>query len=351
MLLAKDKEYLNLLDEIKARVKSAQIKAVISVNKELVQLYWDIGQNILARQAKEGWGTKVIDRLSLDLTNSFPEMKGFSPRNLKYMRTLAEEYPDKAIVQGVLAQLTWYHNITLLEKVGSFSERLWYAQHTIKNGWSRNILVHQIESNLYNRQGKITPNFGNTLPAPQSDLARQTLKDPYIFDFLSLGEEAQEREIERELTKHITQFLLELGAGFSFVGSQYPLEVSGQDYYIDLLFYHLRLRCYVIIELKAGEFKPEYAGKLNFYLSAVDKILKEEEDKPSIGIILCKSKDKVIAEYALKDMSKLMGVSRYKIARAIPEKLKISLPTIDELEEELSRPDRNKSKPVRRKNK
>ena len=337
MFLTKNKEYLDLLNTIKARVNSAQIKAVVSVNKELIFLYWDIGKNILERQIREGWGSKVIDRISSDLTRSFPEMKGFSPRNLKYMRKFAEEYLEREIVQEVLAQLTWYNNITLIEKVGSFPERLWYAQQAIKNGWSRNVLVHQIELNLYRRQGKVIHNFRTTLPAPQSDLARQTLKDPYIFDFLSLGDEAQEREIEKELTKHITQFLLELGAGFSFMGSQYALEVSGRDYYIDLLFYHLSLRCYVIIELKAGDFKPEYAGKLNFYLSAVDSILKHKEDNPSIGIILCKTKDKVVAEYALKDMSKPIGVSEYKIVRSIPEKLKTSLPTIDELERELSK--------------
>jgi len=333
----KENEYIDLLSNLKKRIQEAQVKAVVSVNKELIYLYWDIGKNILERQTREGWGSKVIDRLSHDLMRCFPEMKGFSPRNLKYMRKLAEEYPEKEIVQEVLAQLTWYHNITLIEKISSLSERLWYAQQTIKNGWSRNVLVHQIELNLYQRQGKVTHNFKNTLPAPQSDLARQTLKDPYIFDFLSLGDEAQEREIEKELTKHITKFLLELGAGFSFVGNQYHLEVSGQDYYIDLLFYHLGLRCYVIIELKTGDFKPEYAGKLNFYLSAVDSVLKHKEDNPSIGIILCKNKDKVVAEYALKDMGKPIGVSEYKIVRSIPEMLKTSLPTIDELEKELSK--------------
>src|SRR3989344_4056239 len=267
-------DYFDLLSSLKRRIQEAQVKAVVSVNKELVFLYWEIGKKILQRQTKEGWGSKVIDRLSRDLTKSFPEMKGFSPRNLKYMRRFAEEYPEREIVQEVLAQLTWYHNITLIEKISSLQERQWYAQQAIKNGWSRNVLVHKIELNSYHLQGKVTHNFGATLPSPQSDLARQTLKDPYIFDFLSLGEEAQEREIEKELTKHITKFLLELGAGFSFVGSQYPFEVSGKDYYIDLLFYHLRLRCFVIIELKAGEFKPEYTGKLNFYLSAVDKTLK-----------------------------------------------------------------------------
>ena len=225
----------------------------------------------------------------------------------------------------------------IITKIKDPAETIFYLNETIRNNWSRNALIHQIESNLYERKSKISHNFEATLPEPQSDLAKQTLQDPYLFDFLSLGEEAQEREIEEELTKHITKFLLELGAGFSFVGSQYPLEVSGKDYYLDLLFYHLKLRCFVIIELKTGEFKPEYAGKLNFYLSAVDKVLKQEADKPSLGIILCKSKDKVIAEYALKDLSKPMGVSEYKIVHAIPEKLKASLPTIDELKKELSK--------------
>ena len=333
----KDDDYLTLLSRLKRRIQEAQFKAVISVNKELVFLYWEIGKNILERQTTEGWGSKVIERLSKDLTKSFPEMKGFSPRNLKYMRRFAEEYPKREIVQEVLAQLTWYHNITLLEKISSPQERQWYAQQVIKHGWSRNVLVHQIELLLYQRQGNLIHNFEVTLPTPQSDLARQTLKDPYIFDFLSLGEEAKEREIEKELTKHITKFLLELGAGFSFVGRQYHLEVSGQDYYIDLLFYHLELRCYVIIELKAGDFKPEYVGKLNFYLSAVDNMLKHKNDRSSIGIILCKSKDKVVAEYALKDMSKPIGVSEYKIVRSIPEKLKTSLPSIDDIEKEFSK--------------
>ena len=332
-----EKEYFILLADLKNRIRKAQIKAVISVNKELIFLYWEIGKTILDRQMKEGWGSKVIDRLSRDLMKSFPGMKGFSPRNLKYMRKFAEYYPDRAIVQEPLAQLTWYHNIALLEKITSSSERLWYAHQAIKNSWSRNVLVHQIELKLCARQRKITSNFEATLPVPQSDLARQVLKDPYIFDFLSLNEKVQEKEIEKELTGHITNFLLELGAGFSFVGSQYPLAVSGRDYYLDLLFYHLELRCYIIIELKCGDFKPEYAGKLNFYLSAVDQLLKRKEDNPSLGIILCKSKDKVIAEYALRDMSKPMGISEYKIVRSIPEKLKTSLPTVDELEKELSK--------------
>jgi predicted nuclease of restriction endonuclease-like (RecB) superfamily len=238
-------------------------------------------------------------------------------------------------VQQLVRQLPWGHNIVIVNRIKDPTEAFFYITETIKNNWSRNVLLHQIESALYARKGSVLDNFAATLPAPQSDLARQTLKDPYVFDFLSLGDEAQEREIEKELTKHITKFLLELGAGFSFVGSQYHLEVSNQDYYIDLLFYHLRLRCYIIIELKAGDFKPEYIGKLNFYLSAVDNVLKYKDDNPSIGMILCKSKDKVVVEYALKDMSKPMGVSEYKIVRSIPEKLKTSLPSIDDLEKEL----------------
>ncbi|MDP3639720.1 MAG: PDDEXK nuclease domain-containing protein [Nanoarchaeota archaeon] len=337
MLLAKNKEYLQLLHEIKVRVRSAQIKAAISVNKELMGLYWDVGKMIAERQAKGRWGDSVVDMLASDLRREFPDMKGFSRANIFNIRQWHPYYSamDEK-VQQLVRQLPWGHNMTIVNKIKDPLEAVFYLAEAIRNNWSRNVLIHQIESGLYQRKGKVLHNFEATLPAPQSDLARQTLKDPYIFDFLSLGEEAQEREIEKELTKHITKFLLELGAGFSFVGSQYPLEISGKDYYIDLLFYHLKLRCFVVIELKAGEFKPEYAGKLNFYLSAVDKTLKQEEDKPSMGIILCKSKDKVIAEYALKDMSKPMGVSEYKIVRAIPEKLKTSLPTIAELEKELS---------------
>ena len=338
MLFAKNKEYLCLLNDIKTRVRSSQIKAAISVNKELIGLYWDIGKLIAEKQVKGKWGESIVDMLASDLKREFPDMKGCSRANLFNIRQWYLFYltMDEK-VQQLVRQLPWGHNIVIVSKIKEPTEAVFYLTETIINNWSRNILIHQIESGLYSRRSKVLHNFEATLPTPQSDLAKQTLKDPYIFDFLSLGEEAQEREIEKELTKHITKFLLELGAGFSFVGSQYPLEISGKDYYMDLLFYHLKLRCFVIIELKAGEFKPEYAGKLNFYLSAVDKILKQKEDNPSIGIILCKSKDKVIAEYALKDMSKPMGVSEYKIVRAIPEKLKMSLPTIDELEKELSK--------------
>ncbi|MBI2147486.1 DUF1016 domain-containing protein [Candidatus Woesearchaeota archaeon] len=348
MLLARNKEYLQLLHEIKVRVRSAQIKAAISVNKELIGLYWDVGKMIAERQAKGRWGDSVVDMLAGDLRREFPNMKGFSRANIFNVRQWHLYYSTMdEKVQQLVRQLPWGHNMVIVNKIKDPQEAIFYINETIRNNWSRNVLIHQIESGLYQRKSKVLHNFEATLPSPQSDLARQTLKDPYIFDFLSLCEEAQEREIEKELTKHITKFLLELGAGFSFVGSQYPLEISSKDYYIDLLFYHLRLRCFVIIELKTGEFKPEYAGKLNFYLSAVDKTLKQEGDKPSIGIVLCKSKDKVIAEYALKDMSKPMGVSEYKIVRAIPEKLKTSLPTIDELEKELSETGKNKKANIR----
>ncbi len=329
--------YLSFLAKIKKKIQQAQFRAVISVNEELIFLYWEIGRNILERQNKEGWGSKVIDRLSKDLTKSFPKIKGLLPRNLKYMRKFAEQYPDFAIVQEPLAQLTWYNNITLLEKIDSISERLWYAKQTIKNGWSRNVLVHQIELGVFRRQGKVIHNFANTLPSPQSDLARQTLKDPYVFDFLSLSEKVKEKKIEEELTKNITKFLLELGAGFAFLGKQYLLKVAGQEYFIDLLFYHLILRCYIVVELKTGAFKPEYAGKLNFYLSAIDEELKHKQDNPSIGMILCKRKNRIVAEYSLKNIAKPMGISECKIVRSIPEKLKTNLPTIYELEKELSK--------------
>ncbi|MBI4980275.1 DUF1016 domain-containing protein [Candidatus Woesearchaeota archaeon] len=337
MYSIKNKEYLCLLNDIKARVKSAQIKAAVSVNKELIGLYWDVGKMISEKQAKSKWGDSVVEMPASDLKRELPDLKGFSRANLFNIRQWYLFYSKMdEKVQQLVRQLPWGHNVILVNKIKDPAEVSFYLTEAIKNNWSRNILIHQIESELYSRKRKISHNFEATLPAPQSDLARQTLKDPYIFDFLSLGDEAQEREIENELTKHITKFLLELGAGFSFVGSQYSLEVSGQDYYIDLLFYHLKLRCFIVIELKTGEFKPEYAGKLNFYLSAVDNILKQKGDNLSIGIILCKSKDKIIAEYALKDISKPIGVSEYKIVRAIPKRLKTSLPTINELEKELS---------------
>ncbi len=329
-------DYADLLHNLKERIRAAQVRASLSVNRELVLLYWQIGRDILARQEAQGWGSKVIDRLAGDLRREFTEMKGFSSRNLKYMRAFAEAWPVKQFVQEVLAQITWYHNLTILDKLKNPDEREWYIRQVIQHGWSRNVLVHQIEGNLYRRQGKAITNFDRTLPHPQSDLAHQVLKDPYTFDFLSLDREARERDFERGLIDHIRAFLLELGVGFAFVGSQVHLDVGDQDFYLDLLFYHLRLRCYVVIDLKMSEFKPEYAGKMNFYLSAVDDLLRYKDDQPSIGIILCKAKNKVIVEYALRDTRKPIGVSGYKLIEALPKKLQGKLPTIEALEAELA---------------
>ena len=327
--------YAQLLENLRQRIRQAQVRAALSVNRELVLLYWHIGREILQRQAQEGWGAKVIDRLAQDLSREFPDMKGFSPRNLKYMRAFAEAWPDEQIVQQFVAQIPWGHNVRLLDYVKDPAERLWYVQQTLEHGWSRNVLVHQIESKLYGRQGKAITNFERTLPAPQSDLARALIKDPYVFDFLSLGPQAQERDLERALLNHLRDFLLELGKGFAFVGSQYRLEVGGEEFYIDLLFYQLRLRCYVVIDLKVGEFKPEYAGKMNFYLSAVDELLRHPEDRPSIGLILCKSQNRLVVEYALRDTTKPMGVATYRLTEALPADLQESLPSIEELKKEL----------------
>jgi predicted nuclease of restriction endonuclease-like (RecB) superfamily len=328
--------YETFLIDLKDRIRTARTRASLAVNKELVLLYWEIGRDILERQQRESWGTKVIERLAQDLRREFPEMKGLSRANLLYMRGFAEAWPDAEFVQRLVGQIPWGQNIELIAKVKSREEREWYAGKVIEHGWSRPVLVHQIESRLYHRQGKAVTNFQATLPPVQSDLAHEMLKDPYVFDFLSIGEEAHERDLERELVKHITSFLLELGAGFSFVGKQFHLEVGGEDFYLDLLFYHLKLRCYMVIELKTGPFRPEYAGKLNFYLSAVDDMLRHESDAPSIGLIICKDKNRLIAEYALRDISKPVGISEYRLVEAIPEELKGSLPTIEELEAELA---------------
>ena len=327
-------EYAGILNEIKQEIFTGRHKAILAANKELVLHYWSIGNIILRHQSAEGWGSKVIDKLAQDLASEFPGTKGFSSRNLKYMRRFAEEYADLSFVQEVLAQITWYHIITLTEKISNLAERNWYIAKTIENGWSRNVLVHQIETKLYERQSlaEKTTNFHHVLPAPQSDLANEAIKDPYIFDFITFREEMNEVDMERQLVQQVTKLLLEFGTGFAFVGNQVHLEVGEEDFYLDLLFYHTKLRCYVVIELKTGQFKPEYAGKLNFYLSAVDGQMKSEYDNPSIGIILCKEKNRIIAEYALKDMAKPIGVSEYKLLQEIPMDLKSSLPSIEELE-------------------
>ena len=327
--------YKALLADLKRRIQEAQVRAGLAVNRELVLLYWSIGREILVRQEREGWGAKVIDSLARDLHQSFPEMKGLSPRNLKYMRALAEAWPEESIVQQAAAQIPWFHNCTLLDKVKDPLERLWYTQQTIANGWSRNVLILQIESGLYRRQGKAISNFEVALPKPQSALAQQLLKDPYNFDFLTLDKDARERDIERGLLDHLRQFLLELGSGFAFVGSQVPLEVGGEDYHVDLLFYHLKLRSFIVVELKVGTFRPDYVGKMNFYLSAVDDLLRHPSDQPSIGLILCRSKEGIVVEYALRDIGKPMGIAEFRLTESLPDSLKSTLPSIEELESEL----------------
>ncbi len=335
--------YAALLASIKERIQTAQVRAALAVNRELVLLYWGIGKEILARQEQEGWGTKVIERLAKDLRSEFPQMKGFSRTNLLYMRAFSEAWPDEAIVQQLVGQIPWGHNVRLMDLVKDPAERLWYVQAAIEYGWSRNILALQIESHLYRRQGKATTNFQATLPKPQSDLAQQLLKDPYNFDFLTLSKDAHERELETGLVGHIQKFLLELGVGFAFVGRQVPLEVAGTEYRIDLLFYHLKLRCFVVFDLKGGAFKPEYTGKMNFYLSAVDDLLRHPDDKPSIGLILCKEKDGIVAEYALRDMTKPLGVAEFTHLETLPEEFKGTLPTIEEIEAELGGPEETTS--------
>lgn len=327
--------YADWLTDLKTRIHNAQQRAVLAVNRELVLLYWQIGRDILARQAEQGWGAKVIERLAHDLRTVFPDMKGFSPRNLKYMRAFAEAWPDSEFVQGVLAQLPWYHQLALLDKLHSEEARRWYAAKAIEHNWSRNVLVIQVETGLRERTGAAVTNFAAQLPRPHSDLAHESLKDPYRLDFLGLGEDAEERAIETAIDRHITQFLLELGAGFAYVGRQVHIEVGGDDFFIDLLFYHLKLRCYVVVELKAGAFKPEHTGQLSFYLSAVDSQMKAEQDNPTIGLLLCKSQNRVVAEYALRDSNKPIGVAEYQLLAALPADLQTSLPSIEQIEREL----------------
>lgn len=380
-------DYAPLLADIKARVQVARIKAGLAANRELLALYWDIGRLILQRQQAEGWGAKIVARLAADLRAEFPQMSGFSPRNLDYMHAFAEAWCEDVILQqpvakfeaegGALsarvsdgkhsltavreshpanlrrpailqrpvaklpatlpepiASLPWGHNLTLLTKLKEREARMWYAAKAVEHGWSRNVLALQIEAGLHDRQGKAVTNFKATLPPAQSDLAQGITKDPYLFDFLTLTEDANERAVEVGLIAQVEKFLLELGAGFALVGRQVHLEVGGQDFYLDLLFYHLKLRCYVVIDLKAREFTPEAAGKMNFYLSAVDDRFRQAGDQPSIGLILCRSKNRVIAEYALRDTSKPIGVSGYvtKLVDALPKALKGAVPSVAELE-------------------
>lgn len=330
-----DNAYRDLLQEVKDKIRTAQIRAMITVNQQLLILYWEIGKAILERQRDKGWGAKVVEQLAIDIRLEFPELQGFSKRNLLYMRQFASAYRTFPIVQAPLAQISWYHNITLLQKCPDEQKRFWYAAAALENGWSRDVLVHHIDTKLYERQGGITSNFKHTLPEPDSDLVQQTLKDPYLFDFLTLAAGAKEKELESQIVAHITRFLLELGAGFAFVGSQYPLSIAGEEYRIDLLFYHLKLRRYVVIDLKIRAFQPGDAGKMNFYLSAVDDLVKAEADLPSIGIILCKDKNNILVEYALKDLSKPIGVSEYVLTATLPSDLQSNLPTVEEIEQRL----------------
>jgi predicted nuclease of restriction endonuclease-like (RecB) superfamily len=319
--------YPALLEDLKTRIRQAQVKAAVAVNRELVLLYWDIGRQILESQHREGWGAKVIDRLAADLRKAFPEITGFSRRNLHGMRSFAEEFPDLQFVQQAVAQIPWGHILQILQRLKDPASREFYIRHTTLHGWSRAVLVHQIESNLHQRQGKALNNFDRALPAPQSDLAREILKDPYIFNFL--GPEAAEREIEKGLVAQVRKFLLELGAGFALVGTQVHLEVDGQDFYLDLLFYHLHLRCFVVVDLKAGEFQPEHAGKMSFYLSVVDHHLRHPDDQTTVGLILCKTKSKLVAEYTLRGLQSPVGVATYQ---RMPEHLRGALPSPAQLE-------------------
>lgn len=348
------RDYKKFLEELKTRIRRAQLRAAFAANKELLLLYYDLGLMIDSRSRTEAWGTAVIDRVARDLRSEFPGMEGLSPRNLRRMRAFYRAYPlsraDAAIWPRTVAkfelvkwppavaELPWAHNVILLEKLKEPADRAWYAQAAIEHGWSRNILVHQIESNLRSRHGKAITNFARALPQPQSDLAQQALKDPYVFDFLTLSAEARERDLETQLTQHVARFLVELGAGFAYVGRQLHMEVGERDFYLDLLFYHTRLHCYIVIDLKDGAFKPEYAGKMNFYLSAVDEKLRQKEDKPTIGLLLCRTRDKLIAEYALRDVQKPIGVAQWKArwTRALPKNLKQSLPTVQSIEKELT---------------
>ena len=327
-------EYLSIIDNIKSEITAAHYRATVHVNADMLLLYYDIGCVI---NEHKSWGNKFIDNLSYDIQIAFPGRKGYSVRNLKYMAKFSATYSDREFVQQVVAQIPWGHNIVLLDKISDIDERKWYIKKSVENGWSRNVLIHQIESNLYQRQvlaDKVT-NFENRLPSPQSELAIQTMKDPYVFDFIPFREDMLERDIEQELVRDVTKLLLELETGFAFLDNQYHLNVGGDDFYIDLLFYNLNLRCYVVIELKTGDFKPEYAGQLNFYLSAVDGILKKEQDNPSIGLLLCKSKNNVVAEYSLKDISKPIGVSEYKIISSLPGNLEKQLPSVEDIQKRI----------------
>jgi len=332
-------DYAAWLADLKARIHQERLRVALASNAVMVLLYWDLGRNILEKQADQGWGSRVIDRLAADLREAFPEMKGFSPRNLKYMRAFAAAWPDRQIVQASLAQLPWYHHIALLEKLDRPEPRLWYAARTLEHGWSRNILALQIEAQAHRRQGKAQTNFPATLPPPDSDMAAQVFKDPYLFDFLGTDAPRREAELERGLVAHIQKFLLELGQGFAFVGRQVHLEIGADDFYLDLLFYHLKLRRYVVIELKVRKFQPGDGAQLGMYMTAVDRLLCHPDDKPTLGLLLVREKNRVLVEYALGGNTKPISVAEWdtRLTHALPEELQASLPTIEQIEAELSR--------------
>jgi predicted nuclease of restriction endonuclease-like (RecB) superfamily len=390
------RDYAGLLADIKQRIRTAQVRTAMAGNASMLMLYWEIGGVLAERQKKEGWGAAVLPRLATDLHNDLPEVKGFSARNMRRMIQFHQEYPglfsiwplpvakseatieesviwprpvakletsstshkkgqravaqlavepdDAQIWQRAVAQLTWAHNVILIQKVKDLPTRLWYARKAFEHGWSRDVLSLQIQSRAHERHGKAITNFPRTLPPLQSDLAGQLLKDPYLFDFLTLEKPFHERELETGLLQHLQDFLVELGAGFAFVGRQVHMEVGDDDFYIDLLFYHLKLRCFVVIDLKVGPFKAEYAGKMNFYLNAVDDRLRHDSDQSSIGLILCQDKNRVVAEYALRGIKKAIGISEYQLTRALPKKLQSALPSIEQLEKELSQTKPSKPK-------
>jgi predicted nuclease of restriction endonuclease-like (RecB) superfamily len=323
--------YPQLLDEIVSRISTSRVRAALGVSRELVLLYWSIGREILVRQESEGWGARVIDRLGQDLQARFPGVEGFSPRNLKYMRSLAQAWPDASIVPQRVALLPWGHLRLLLDRVKEPNARQWYLQAALQHGWSRDVLAHMIGGQVRERQGKSLTNFRAVLPPADSDMAEQVLRDPYNFDFLTLTDPVRERALEHGLLIHLRDLLLELGRGFAFLGSQVPLPVGDQMFYLDLLFYHVRLHCYFVIELKTGDFKPEYAGKLNFYLSAVDGEMKTERDDPTIGLLLCETRNEAIVELSFKDVKKPIGVSTYTVTRELPKGLEHDIPSIEDL--------------------
>lgn len=343
--------YAHVISQLKEKIRLARLRVSFTVNKELIKVYWEIGFIILQQQKESVWGTKVIDRLAADLKIEFPDFKGLSVRNLKYMRAFAEAYPQfvqqaaaqiqdsenqsNIIVQQVAAQLPWGHHQVLLDKVKDAEKRIFYIQKSIENGWSRSVLVHQIEINLYERTGRAITNFKSTLPALQSDLAQQMIKNPYVFDFLSFGEEIKERELEKALIQHLKKFMLELGKGFAYVGNQKNLVVEGDDFFLDLLFYNYHLHCFVNFELKVGDFKPEFAGKLNFYVNTINEQLKGPEDKPTIGVLLCKTPNETVVKYSLLGIDSPIGVAGYEFTKALPADLKSEMPTIEELEQEI----------------